>query len=87
MPIFIVNTEAMKLLIEIVKDKLDGLYCPYNPRESLLGQLMLAVFNEETPDGLTLNMYDRDEMEQEVLTLSYHSDERAMKLLLLTDPE
>ncbi len=77
----------MRTLAEVVKDKLYSLCCPYNPRESLLGQLMISVFNEETPDDLPLNMYDRNDMEQEVCTLLYCSDAEVFRKLHLTSPE
>jgi hypothetical protein len=49
---------------------------------------MIAVFNEETPDDLDLNMYDCNEMEQIILDfLWYHIDESVHKWLHLTDNE
>jgi hypothetical protein len=78
----------MEPLLEIAKDKLRALYIPYDKSEPVLAQLMMAVFNEETPDDLGLNMYDRNDMEQIILDLLwYHSDESVHKWLHLIDEE
>jgi hypothetical protein len=77
----------MKSLIEIAKEKLDSLNMEISQGMSLLPQLMLAVFNEETPDDLDLNMYDRNDMEQEIIHLLNRSDKAVWVMLGLNNPE
>ncbi len=77
----------MKPLLEIAIDKLGSMNVQVNKEFSILPQLMLAVFNEETPDELDLNMYDRNEMEQEVCALLDYSDKAVWVMLGLNDKE
>jgi hypothetical protein len=77
----------MKTLLEIATDKLSRLNVLVNKEFSILPQLMLAVFNEETKDNLDLNMYDRQDMEQEVLLLLNYSDKAVKVMLGLQDRE
>lgn len=77
----------MKTLLEVAKKKLDLLNVETNPEFSILAQLMMAVFNEETPDDLDLNMYDRNGMEQEILALLDYSDKAVFVMLGLRDLE
>ncbi len=72
----------MKTLQEVVNDKLINVLGIYpTPGWSILPQLMMTVFNEEIPDNLPLNMYDRQEMEQEVQALLTYSD-KAVRVML-----
>jgi hypothetical protein len=77
----------MNTLLEIATDKLNSLYVPVNKELSILPQLMLAVFNEETKDNLDLNMYDRQDMEQEIQSLLTYSDKAVRVMLGLQDRE
>jgi hypothetical protein len=79
--------QKIKSLLKIGKEKLESLGGSINPNCSILGQLMIRVFNEETPDDLDLNMYDRNEMELEVSSLLYYSDPKVWIMLGLDDPE
>lgn len=77
----------MRTLLEIANEKLKLLRVYQRSDQAILPQLMLRVFNEETPDDLNLNMYDRNDMEQEVIALLEYSDKQVMIMLHLTDPE
>jgi hypothetical protein len=77
----------MKPLLEIAKDKLDNLDFPVREGWSILPQLMLLVFNEETPDNLDLNIYDRQEMEDKVMALLNYSDKAVWIMLGLNNKE
>jgi hypothetical protein len=77
----------MKPLLEIAKEKLESRFGGVTPTWSILPQLMLSVFNEETPDDLDLNIYDRQEMEQEISFLLNYSDKAVLIMLGLRDPE
>jgi|WetSurMetagenome_2_1015567.scaffolds.fasta_scaffold00004_15 hypothetical protein len=78
----------MASLLEIAKEKLDKkLQMPVTKGWSILPQLMLAVFNEETMHDLDLNMNDRQEMEQEIIALLYYSDKTVARMLELNSPE
>ncbi len=77
----------MKTLNETIKDKLFDLRMGVNPEQALLPQLMLAVFNEETPDNLAIGIYDRQEMQDEVISLLRYSNKQVEIMLGLTEQE
>jgi hypothetical protein len=79
--------QKMKSFLRIAKEKFESLGGSINPNCSILGQLMMRVFNEDTPDDLGLNMYDRQEMETEISFLLFYSDRRVWIMLGLDDPE
>ena len=76
----------MEEILKIAKEWLAKLQVPENGMP-ILPLLMLAVFNEETQDGLELNLYDREQMRQEIISLALYSDNQVPSLLGLTDPE
>jgi hypothetical protein len=77
----------MEALLKIARHKLDLLQYPFNPELATIPQLILAVFNEETPDDLDLDIYDRNDMEQEVIAPMDYSDKAVQVMLGLRDTE
>jgi hypothetical protein len=77
----------MNILINVAKEKLDQLQFPINEKSPILPQLMLAVFNEETPYELNLNMGDRASMEQQIFELMDYSDDEVIIWLNLQEEE
>ena len=76
-----------KDILEIAREKLEELGLPPNPLLPALPHLMLAVFNEETPDNFDLNMYDRQDMENEISAMLQYSDKAVLRMLGLHDQD
>jgi hypothetical protein len=77
----------MKKLNKTIKDRLEQLRVPADEDQALLPQLMLTIFNEETPDNLVIGIYDRQEMEDEIFSLLRYSNKAVEIMLELEDQE
>ena len=82
-----VDWDSMEALLKLAREKLDLLQAPINPDRPIIPQLMLAVFNEETPNDLDLKMSLRQDLEQEVITLLGYSDKVVLRMLNLVSEE
>jgi hypothetical protein len=73
----------MEVLLKVALEKLDNLNVPVNRSQPVLPQLMLAVFNEETPDELEMKPSLRQELEQEAILLLNYSNKSVQRILNL----
>ena len=75
----------MEALLKVALEKLEKLNVPLNKRQSILLELLLAVFNEVIPDELELKMSLRQDLETQVITLLGNSDESVQRMLNLVN--